>query len=132
MVTTKNWHACWVMLGLLLTMAGCTPKGPRALLDGERLLSEGKFAQAISRLTTATQHLPGNAQAWNHLGLAYHRAGQPAAALKAYEQARRCDANLVPVRFNLGCLHLEQNNPSAAIGELTAYTLLQRDSVEGW
>ena len=80
----------------------------------------------------ATQMLPANAQAWNHLGLAYHKAGQPNDALKAYEQARRCDLNLTPVRYNLGCLLLEQNNLQAAIAELTGYTLLQEDSVDGW
>src|SRR4051812_8939498 len=121
MLTTKNWRAHLVVPSLLLLMAagptGCTPAGPRALLDGERLLGEGKLEPAIGKLTKATQLLPGNAQAWNHLGLAYHRAGQSAAALKAYEQARSCDPNLIPVHFNLGCLLLEQNNAQAAVGE---------------
>jgi tetratricopeptide (TPR) repeat protein len=136
MLTTKNWRArlapwaCGCMAAVILN--ACTPSGPRALLDGERLLGQGKYSQAISRLQTAVRLLPGNAQAWNHLGLAYHKGGQPSAALKAYEQARRCDPNLTPVRYNLGCLLLEQDNAPLAVSELTTYTLLQRDSVDGW
>ena len=134
MLTIKNWRAspgvllvCWATL-----LAGCTPAGPRALLDGERLIREEKYPQAIRRLEAATKALPANAQAWNHLGLAYHKAGQPDAALQAYEQARHIDINLTSVRYNLGCLLLEQNNPQAATAELTAYTLLERNSVDGW
>jgi tetratricopeptide (TPR) repeat protein len=102
------------------------------LLDGERLLHQGNYPKAIARLQTATRLLPGNAQAWNHLGLALHHSGQLDAALQAYEQARRCDANLLAVRYNLGCLLLEQDNPQLAVAELTTYTMLQRDSVDGW
>lgn len=121
-----------VCFAAILWATGCTPAGPRALLEGERLLQEGKFTRAIPPLERATQLLPANAQAWNHLGVALHKAGQFDAAQTAYEHARRCDANLTPVRYNLGCLLLEQNNPQAAAAELTTYTLLQRDSAEGW
>ncbi len=136
MLTTKNWRIAsgalalaW-SLGVVLT--GCTPSGPRALLEGERYLQAGKLPEAIRRFETATRLLPSNAQAWNHLGLAYHQAGQSDDALKAYEQARRLDMNLTPVRYNLGCLLMEQNDPQAAVAELTSYTLLERESADGW
>jgi len=32
---------------LLALLAGCTPPGPRALLEGKRLIDEGKYPQAI-------------------------------------------------------------------------------------
>lgn len=136
MLTTKNWRAMTAQgltcLAAALFFAGCTPAGPRALLDGERLLHEGKYVRAADKLEKATRLLPANAQAWNHLGLALHKAGKLEAAQAAYERARRCDANLTPVRYNLGCLLLEQNNPQAAAAELTTYTLLQHDSADGW
>lgn len=49
-------------LALLVVLAACTPPGPRALLDGERLLNEGKFNEAIAPLTEATVLLPRNAR----------------------------------------------------------------------
>lgn len=136
MLATKNSLFPTVWLALLSSAAvfltGCTPAGPRALLDGERLLKEHKYPQAVNRLETAARLLPANAQAWNYLGLAYHKAGQANNAAKAYDQARRLDPNLTAVRYNLGSLLLEQDNPQAAATELTAYTLLQHDSAEGW
>ena len=102
------------------------------MLDGERLLKERKYPSGREPAELPPSLLPANAQAWNHLGLAYHKAGQPSGALKAYEQARRLDPNLSAARYNLGCLLLEQDNPQAAATELTGYTVLNRDSAEGF
>src|SRR5690242_9779714 len=136
MLTTKNWRTLLVRPAqaffLAAVLAGCTPPGPRALLKGERLLREGKYAQAIPRLQQATQLLPANAQAWNHLGLAYHHSGQLGDVPQAYDQALRCDPNQSAVRYNLGCLLLDQNHPQTAATKLTGYTVLQQDKVDGW
>src|SRR5947207_2071335 len=59
---------CWCLV-LLFALSGCTPAGPGALLAGKRLVEQGKYPQAISKLKTATSLLPTNAQAWNYLGL---------------------------------------------------------------
>jgi Flp pilus assembly protein TadD len=114
----------WVALFI-----GCQPAGPRSLLDGERLIREGKYPQAIKKLQNATKLLPTNAQAWNHLGLAYQYAGAPAEALQAYQQAVALDRNSAAIRFNLGTLHLEQNRVNEAISELTTATVLDPTSL---
>jgi len=111
---------------------GCSPSGPRALLQGERLLRDGKYAQAVQKLELAAQLLPKDARAWNHLGLAYHDAGRPGDAGKAYQQALALDRNLAAAHYNLGCLHFDQNNIPAAVTELTSYTGLQPNAPEGW
>lgn len=116
----------------LALWTGCTPLGPRALLTGERLIHEGKFEEAIAKLKVATELLPTNAQAWNHLGLAYHGAGQVDNAVHAYQTALSLNRNLAATRFNLGCLFLEQNNPAAAVAELSSYTVFNPVSAEGW
>src|SRR5262245_22457673 len=101
------------VLGLLL-FNGCGPAGPRALLQGERLIHEGNYAHAVRRLEEATRLLPKEARAWNHLGLAYHGSGQFNDAIKAYQQALALDRNLAVGHLNLGTLYLDQNNlPSA-------------------
>ncbi|NDE98741.1 MAG: tetratricopeptide repeat protein, partial [Verrucomicrobia bacterium] len=91
----------FLLLALLMGLAGCMPPGPRALLTGERLIKEGKYNEAIAPLTEATVLLPRNAQTWNHLGLANHNAGKANAARSAYLKALEVDVNLAPARFNL-------------------------------
>src|SRR5258708_2224742 len=97
------------VLGPVL-FSGCADSGPRALLQGEHLVRESKYAQAIPKLEQAARLLPRDARAWNHLGLAYHGGGRDQEAAKAYQQALALDRNLAAAHFNLGCLHLEQNN----------------------
>ena len=116
----------------MLLAAGCAPSGPKALLTGERLISVGKFPEAVDELRLAVQLIPDNAQAWNHLGLAHHAAGQPGEASRAYQQATQRNPNLTSAHFNIGVLSLEQNDLPAAVSSLTTFTVLQRDSAEGW
>lgn len=136
MLTTSKPHGRWrrpvMATGLILFLAGCTPPGPRALLEGERLIQEGRSADAIRRLRTAVEFLPGNAQAWNHLGLAYHGARRPSEAVEAYQQALRLDRNLSVAYFNSGCLYLEHGEALLATDALWAYVGLQPRVVEGW
>ncbi|MBL9126371.1 MAG: tetratricopeptide repeat protein, partial [Verrucomicrobiales bacterium] len=118
--------------GLALWVAGCTPPGPKALLDGERLLREGRTEDAIRRLRTAVEFLPSQPQAWNHLGLAYHAAKKPSDAVEAYQQALRLDRNLAAAYFNSGCLYLENGEPGLATDALWAFVGLQPRVIEGW
>ena len=113
-------------------LSGCAPPGPRALLEGEKLIREEKYGQAVEKLELATRLLPRHAPAWNHLGLAYHGQQKPEQALRAYRKALSLDHKLASTRYNLGCLFLEQNNATAAVDELTSYTLLQSRSLDGW
>src|SRR5437773_5572076 len=113
------------VLGLLLCN-GCGQPGPRALLQGERLIHAGNYAQAVQRLEQATHLLPKEARAWNHLGLAYHGAGRFSDAIRAYQQALALDRNLTVGHFNLGSLYLDQSNLPSAVLELTSYTGLQQ------
>lgn len=151
MLTTKKWRFAIAVevttirrgiagsLGALLAvlvLTGCSPPGRRNLLQGERLIRQGRPAEAIRPLQEAVTLLatnaPACAQAWNFLGLAYHYANQPAGAAQAYQNALAHDFNLVVVRFNRGCLFLEQNNLPAAINELTTYTTHQPKDALGW
>ena len=134
MLTTKNRVSVRfiIVVSLTVIITGCTPPGPRALLDGKRLLDQGRYAEAVARLRTATTLLSTNAQAWNYLGVAYHHAGQTTNAAASYQKALALNRNLLEARFNLGCLLLEQNNPDAAKAEFTAYTLQRPNAPEGW
>jgi protein O-GlcNAc transferase len=123
MLTTQNRDAR-LSAGLLTVCAafwfiGCTPPGPKALLDGERLLRDGQEQRAIQRLERAQRLLPQDPRAWTYLGLAYHQAGRLDDAAHAYQNALALDPSLATTRFNLGCLALEQGDILSAIDHLT-------------
>jgi tetratricopeptide (TPR) repeat protein len=134
MLATKNLRLIPILFfaATALCLIGCTPAGPRALLDGKKLLEKGRYADAVDKLTTATALMKTNAAAWNYLGLACHRAGDPVRAAKAYQQALVLDRELFEARYNLGCLLLEQNKMEAAKTEFTACTLRRSNSIEAW
>lgn len=138
MLTTRNrnpWkrtRAAAAAGCLAILLAACTPPGPKALLDGERLLQQGRAQEAVPRLRTAVELLPANAQAWNHLGLALHSTGQPGDAGEAYQQAIRLDRNLASAHYNLGCLWMEQGQPGKAVDALRTHVGLDPRSFDGW
>jgi tetratricopeptide (TPR) repeat protein len=119
-------------LALSLSLAGCTPAGPRALWKGKYDLDHNDLPGAVTQLKRATTLLATNASAWNYLGVALHRAGQADDAATAYQTALRLDRDLVEAHFNLGVLCLEQNRSDAAKAELTAYTLQRPNDAAGW
>jgi len=111
-------------------VTGCTPPGPRALLEGKQLLERGDYAAAVEKLRVATSLLATNAQAWNYLGLAYHQNGQGTEAERAYQRALAFNRDLTEAHFNLGCLWLEENKLEGAKSELLACTLRRGNSLE--
>lgn len=121
---------------LSVFLTACGPAGPRNVIKGEKLLRKGDYQGAIEKLEAATSQLaqdpaPVQAQAWNFLGLAYQSAGQPAPALKAYQQALKLDRNLAEADYNMGVLQLEQKNYPAAVDPLTTYVTLRPNDPEG-
>ncbi len=134
MLAKKNRIRCGAIIFLTLAffITGCTPSGPRALLKGKKLLERGDYAGAVEQLKTATTLLATNAQAWNYLGVACQRAGQPSDAAVAYQRALALDRDLVEAHYNLGSLWLEQNRLADARTEFTAYTLRRGSEPDGW
>jgi tetratricopeptide (TPR) repeat protein len=115
-----------------LFWTGCEPQGPKALLEGERVLKQERYNEAIALFQLATEKIPREARAWNLLGLAYQGAGLSSEAAQAYSKALALDHKLSAAHYNLGCLYLEQDQTQLAVTELTAFTLLQPRAVEGW
>lgn len=128
----KPFVALFLALAVAWLGGGCTPSGPRALLQGAALIRKGKYEAAITKLKIATDLIRNDARAWNYLGLAYHGAGQYGEAIIAYQRAQQLDQNLAEARYNLGELYLEQGNPVSASDEFSIFTALRPKSVDGW
>jgi tetratricopeptide (TPR) repeat protein len=115
---------------LLFIFCGCTPAGPKAFIQGAKLIDKGKYTEAVEQLKLATSLIPTNAQAWNYLALAYHHAGQLDEAEKTYRRALLIDHDLSEAHYNLGCLFLEERKNDAAKTEFIAYTLRRANSLD--
>lgn len=109
------------VLTVLVLAAGCQPQGPEALRRGDELRRAGRAEEAVPLLERAATDLPGDARAWNFLGLAYHAAHRPADAQKAYLRALREDRNLFDVHYNLGALQAEQEDWAEAERSLRTF-----------
>jgi tetratricopeptide (TPR) repeat protein len=135
-LTNKNSgtapRALALALALCVCWSGCTPPGQRALLQGKKLVDEGRFAEGVSKLEKATRLLPKFAPGWNYLGLAYQGNRQADQALRAYRTALELDHKLAAARYNMACLFLEEGNLTGAMDELRSYTLLQPSALHGW
>src|ERR1017187_6272617 len=118
--TLISFNVCALVL-LLALLAGCTPPGPRALLEGKRLLDEGKYKEAIEELKTATSLMGGtNALAWSYLGVAYQHDDEMAEAERAYQRALALNHDLGEVHFNLVCrLLLEKKETQIIVALIT-------------
>ncbi len=131
----RRRSAAAVLLAAVVLTA-CSPPGRNELLTGERLINAGRPAEAIEPLRAAVQafatNAPACAQAWNFLGLAYHRSGRFSEAAQAYQTALDKDFNLFAARFNRGVLFLDQTNLPPAANELTTYTAHVPEDPAGW
>ena len=134
MLTIKNRvrDSGFIWLIFLGMLAGCTPPGPRALLQGKRLIEQGDYARAAEKLRTATSLIGTNAQAWNYLGIACQHLGERDQAVKAYQRALSLNHDLSEAHYNLGCLWLEENKLDLARTEFTIFTLRRGNSAEGF
>ena len=117
---------------LLAAFCGCSPTGPSAFHQGEKLLEAGDYDAAYGPLKLAATLLKTNAVAWDDFGVAAQRTGQAVDAANAYQRALELDHDLVEAHFNLGCLYLEQNQSEPAREELASYTMRRPNDPEGW
>lgn len=109
MSSLRSWRSACAAL-LLVAGAGCQPTGERALIEGDKLLSASRPAEAIPLLERAVETLPQNATAMNRLGLAYQYAGRLDDARKQYLRALKADQNLFEAQHNLGILFFQMEN----------------------
>lgn len=84
--------------------------GPAWHFHGLANLRLGRAEQACASLERATQCMPGNPDAWDHLGIAYSAAKRADAAVGAFESALAADPRRASTLTNLSKLALEAGN----------------------
>jgi len=87
----------------------------RLLVEGKLAEAEGRFTEAAQRYQLALKILPNHAPAWLSLGIAFEGAGDPRAAREAYLTALAVDPGNPYAHFNLGkLLHAGLDQAEAA------------------
>jgi len=126
-----------LMAAGLLVSCGHSDKG--GLEEGEQLLREGKTDQAIQILKKVSTDSPEDWRIFNLLGMAHHRAGNHAAAMRAYKKVEdtvKRDASLIHavnvVYYNRGRLYLDAGKAAEAARELATYTMGAQRSFSGY
>jgi tetratricopeptide (TPR) repeat protein len=102
-------------------------------------LREGKTDKAVQVLKRASTASPDDWRTFNLLGMACHRAGNRADAMRAYRQVLALaeqDVSLIHtvnvVHYNLGRLYLDAGKVAEAARELATYTLGAQRSFSGY
>jgi len=113
-------------------LCGCSRPIERALSRGDALMKQGKYAEAINVYKPLTIEYPNEARVWNLLGIAYHNAGDLAAATHSYTTALKLSNNFYTVHYNLGCALFEMQNFLQASREFASYVMYVPQSSEGW
>ena len=116
----------------LLFAAGCTPSGERALVEGDRLLRDGKVPEAVRMLEHAVETLPQDAAALNHLGMAYQAANRLDEARRAYLRALEIDRGLAEAHHNLALVHEARGDWLEAERSLRTYLTARPEDGVAW
>ncbi|MDP7051636.1 MAG: tetratricopeptide repeat protein [Verrucomicrobiota bacterium] len=119
-------------------LVSCGRSSTGGLAEGERLLREGKTDKSIQILKVASTASPEDWRIFNLLGMAHHRAGNHAEAMRAYKEVEalvKRDPSLIHkvnvVYYNRGRLYLDAGKAVKAADELAAYTQEAKQSFAG-
>src|SRR3569623_549163 len=141
LMLTKNFRAPGLSLPrigtllsllLLLALTACQPSGPRALLLGDKYVRQGEYARAVKYLMRAAKLMPERPEVWNVLGTALQGLQQRPQALESYQRALRINKDFSAAHFNLGVLHLEQQQLPQAVAELKTFVAAEPNEAQGW
>jgi Tfp pilus assembly protein PilF len=95
-----------------ILISGCAAARTEAKIGGEgmatarRLMNEGAYVEAETRLQRLLQESPSNAVAHFHLATCYGKRGKLAMAAEGYHVAIGLDPNLMRAYYNLGTTYL--------------------------
>jgi Flp pilus assembly protein TadD len=119
------------ILWLVVLLAGCSGGGEnQSLVQGKALLAEGKYEAAVAELSKATAEDRNSADAWLHLGHAYHGLKRYDNALAAYVAAKKIDRHSVAPHLAHAKVQIDLGNVELATSELTLVTEMDPKNLE--
>ena len=115
----------FMCFALALALAGCGrgplyERGVEALRNGQDVAARAYLTKAISRHPGSSN----NAQAYNLIGVACWRLGEPEQARQNFESSRDLDPTLAVAAYNLGVLNAGSSNRDQALALLHEAALL--------
>ncbi|MFL6350469.1 MAG: tetratricopeptide repeat protein [Bryobacteraceae bacterium] len=128
-------HALFLVLALLLSLAGHAEPQSQALIDksqrGKDLMAEHKFAEAVPIYRELVQAVPDNPGLLLNLGMALHLAGRSREAIAPLAHAIKLDPDILPAWLFLGACYLSAGDPERSLEPLERYIRLQPDDPGG-
>jgi len=87
-----------------------------------KLIAKQQWQKAIDQLNKALALYPSYAEAYNNLGVAYARLGDPAKEREALQKAIAANDHFAPAFVNLARMEMKENNFAAAEANLNKAT----------
>ena len=87
--------------------------------EGDKLLKEKRYAEALAKYQAAAAREPGQAPFHSAIGRVYLIRKEYSAAEAALRKAEQLDETFFEPHFLLGALHVQKNEPREAIPELS-------------
>lgn len=92
---------------------------PDYIAEGENLFAQGLLPEARAKFLLATEDCPGNAPAWNNLGVISLLEGDQGEAERLLRQALEVQSDYLDAYFNLTELYIQKGNLKRAAKELS-------------
>lgn len=117
---TQRWllflcSAYVVLSSPLLLNAQSTPRVPEQIQKGERLLSQGRWEEAIQEFRAALRIEPNRSDTHANLGMAYYFNGDSASAIPEFQEALRLEQDRVDALHGLGLALYDRGDFAGAI-----------------
>jgi predicted Zn-dependent protease len=134
LITELNKKKDWA--GLLRFAQGKQRQDPAGsdwgVIGGYALFRQGDYQKAISVLTPIVQSNPEDIGAWNLLGEAQRRVGQPGQAVRTLERASAVGRTSFVTFFFLGEAYRDSQRLDRAVPAYREATRLAPEFAQGW
>lgn len=89
--------------------------GENHVTSGIEFFDSGNFSAAINEWETALKYIPGDAEVYNFMGIAYHRLGKLDSSIYAYERATELDPEYFQAVNNTGYIYFLKGDYNNAL-----------------